>query len=74
MAAEIKDLPHALDSFEKIKGQIEGKEVVVFLDCDGTLTPIVSHPEDALLSEEMRKNAYQPGRSMPRNGNKWKRS
>lgn len=55
MAAEIKDLPHALDSFEKIKGQIEGKEVVVFLDYDGTLTPIVSHPEDALLSEEMRK-------------------
>ncbi len=55
MAAEIRELPHALDSFEKIKEQIEGKEVVVFLDYDGTLTPIVSHPEDAILSEEMRK-------------------
>lgn len=55
MAAEIKDLPHALDAFEEIKEQIEGREVVVFLDYDGTLTPIVSRPEDAFLSEAMRK-------------------
>ena len=30
------------------------KKPVVFLDYDGTLTPIVSQPEDAVLSEEMR--------------------
>ncbi|MBW2351421.1 MAG: trehalose-phosphatase [Deltaproteobacteria bacterium] len=53
--AEIKDLPHALDAFEKIKERIGCKKVVVFLDYDGTLTPIVSHPEDAFLSEDMRK-------------------
>lgn len=28
---------------------------VIFLDYDGTLTPIVKHPEDALLSDEMRQ-------------------
>jgi alpha,alpha-trehalase len=55
IAAEIKDLPHALNAFEEIREQIGGKEVVVFLDYDGTLTPIVSRPEDAILSEDMRK-------------------
>jgi trehalose-6-phosphatase len=25
----------------------------VFLDCDGTLTPIVDRPEDAAISESM---------------------
>ena len=54
-AADMKDLPHALEAFEEIREQIGGKEVVVFLDYDGTLTPIVSHPEDAVLSEDMRK-------------------
>lgn len=30
------------------------KKPVIFLDYDGTLTPIVSQPEDAVLSKEMR--------------------
>jgi trehalose 6-phosphate phosphatase len=30
------------------------KKPVIFLDYDGTLTPIVQRPEDALLSEEMK--------------------
>jgi trehalose 6-phosphate phosphatase len=32
-----------------------GDRLAVFLDYDGTLTPIVSHPEDAWLSESMRQ-------------------
>ncbi len=32
-----------------------GHRLAVFLDYDGTLTPIVSHPEDAWLSESMRQ-------------------
>jgi trehalose 6-phosphate phosphatase len=32
-----------------------GGQLAVFLDYDGTLTPIVSHPEDAWLSDSMRQ-------------------
>ncbi|RRS30021.1 MAG: beta-phosphoglucomutase [Epsilonproteobacteria bacterium (ex Lamellibrachia satsuma)] len=48
------ELPSALQSFKKIEGQFKDKEVVLFLDYDGTLTPIVAHPKDAHLSEAMR--------------------
>ena len=51
---EIRDLACALESFEAVKESIKGKEVALFLDYDGTLTPIVSRPEDAVLSEKMR--------------------
>jgi trehalose 6-phosphate phosphatase len=39
---------------EKLFNQILEKRPVFFLDYDGTLTPIVNHPEDALLSDSMR--------------------
>jgi len=48
------ELPSALQSFKKIEGQSKDKEVILFFDYDGTLTPIVSHPKDAHLSEAMR--------------------
>ena len=51
---EIRDLASALESFDVLKENIKGKEVAVFLDYDGTLTPIVSRPEDAVLSEKMQ--------------------
>jgi len=38
-----------------IKDQLAQKDVFVFLDYDGTLTPIVATPDLAVLSEEMRK-------------------
>jgi len=52
--ANIKELPSALMSFKKIERKFQNKDVVLFFDYDGTLTPIVSHPKDANLSEEMR--------------------
>lgn len=42
------------ENFQKIKDQLSEKEVIVFLDYDGTLTPIVERPELAVISEEMR--------------------
>lgn len=48
------ELPSALQSFKKIEAQCKDREIVLFLDFDGTLTPIVSHPKDAYLSETMR--------------------
>ena len=39
----------------ELKKQIEQKDVFVFLDYDGTLTPIVATPDLAILSGEMRE-------------------
>jgi alpha,alpha-trehalase len=47
-------LPSALDHFNAIKRKLSEKEPVVFLDFDGTLSPIVLRAEDAHLSAEMR--------------------
>ena len=47
-------LPSALDLIDEIIA-ISGGKRPSFLDYDGTLTPIVSHPEDAWLSDSMRQ-------------------
>ena len=50
------DLPvYAHTHMEEIEASVAGKGVAVFLDYDGTLTPIVSRPELAVLSAEMRE-------------------
>ena len=46
-------IPSALEHVQEIARS--GDRLAVFLDYDGTLTPIVSHPEDAWLSESMRQ-------------------
>lgn len=46
-------IPSALDHVHEIAGC--GDQLVVFLDYDGTLTPIVSRPEKAFLSDSMRQ-------------------
>lgn len=43
------------DNIGQIKNAMAGKEPVVFLDYDGTLTPIVATPDLAVISEEMRE-------------------
>ena len=45
--------PSALYMFEAISNHAEGKKVVVFLDYDGTLSPIVEDPDRAFISEEV---------------------
>ncbi len=47
-------LPSALDGIEGIVAEAGAAGVAVFLDYDGTLTPIVERPEDAVLSSSMR--------------------
>jgi alpha,alpha-trehalase len=49
-----ESLPSALEKLEKIVTQSDGKRMAVFLDYDGTLTPIVDSPDKAVLSEPMR--------------------
>lgn len=54
-----KMLPSALDRLDEIIARAGGRELALFLDYDGTLTPIVSKPEQAILSKCMRKAVKQ---------------
>lgn len=51
----IHGLPSALDSIDDIANQARGKRIAVFLDYDGTLTPIVETPDKAIMAEDMRE-------------------
>ena len=53
--SNMRDLPHALADGEQLAERLAGKRPAVFLDYDGTLTPIVDRPEDAIISESMRE-------------------
>ncbi|KAJ8767634.1 hypothetical protein K2173_018192 [Erythroxylum novogranatense] len=46
--------PSALNSFEQITNFARNKKIAVFLDYDGTLSPIVDDPDLALMSDDMR--------------------
>lgn len=52
-SSSIADLPSALDS-EELAQRIRAARPAVFLDYDGTLTPIVDRPQDARISPRMR--------------------
>ena len=45
--------PSALISFEAITVLANGKRVALFLDYDGTLSPIVDNPANAVMSDEV---------------------
>ncbi|KAM3369389.1 hypothetical protein ACQJBY_017341 [Aegilops geniculata] len=46
--------PSALASFDRIIESVHGKKIALFLDYDGTLSPIVNDPEKAFMSPEIR--------------------
>ncbi|XP_061357785.1 probable trehalose-phosphate phosphatase F [Gastrolobium bilobum] len=48
------DYPSAIDSFGKIIDRAKNKKIAMFLDYDGTLSPIVDDPDCAFMSEAMR--------------------
>jgi trehalose-phosphatase len=47
-------LPSALERIQEIRERARGRRLAVFLDYDGTLTPIVDRPELARLPEDIR--------------------
>lgn len=49
----IRGLPNALH--DDLAARLSGERLAVFLDYDGTLTPIVARPEDAVISPRMRE-------------------
>jgi trehalose-phosphatase len=56
-------IPSALEHAQEIARR--GNRLAVFLDYDGTLTPIVSHPEDALLSDSTRQTLRELAGCVP---------
>src|SRR3712207_9100240 len=59
MAKNISDLPHALAHGDELTRLLEERSPAVFLDYDGTLTPIVDRPEDAVISHGMRRTVRE---------------
>ncbi|KAJ0987360.1 hypothetical protein J5N97_005716 [Dioscorea zingiberensis] len=57
--------PSALDRFEDIVGASKGKQIVMFLDYDGTLSPIVDDPDRAFMSDAMRAAVRDVARYFP---------
>lgn len=56
---------HALDHLEDFAERLDGRDPVVLLDYDGTLTPIVEHHDQAFLAPETRETLARLGRQYP---------
>jgi trehalose-phosphatase len=61
----IVSLPGALEHVEDLVSAAGQKRLVIFLDYDGTLTPIVARAEDAHLSSSMRATLIELARTFP---------
>lgn len=57
--------PSALDSFDKIIDSAKDKQIAMFLDYDGTLSPIVDDPDCAFMSEAMRATVRSVAKYIP---------
>ncbi|CAN8244640.1 unnamed protein product [Cochlearia groenlandica] len=57
--------PSALTSFGKIMSFAKGKRIALFLDYDGTLSPIVEEPDCAYMSSAMRTAVQNVAKYFP---------
>lgn len=57
--------PSALASFEQITNHAMGKKLALFLDYDGTLSPIVDNPDLAFMSKSMRAAVRNAAKCFP---------
>jgi trehalose 6-phosphate phosphatase len=64
-AAWMAQHPSAMGKFEQIVAASEGKRIVMFLDYDGTLSPIVNDPDAAFMSETMRMAVRSVAKHFP---------
>jgi trehalose 6-phosphate phosphatase len=51
--------PNILENFSELENLAKGRLVTLFLDYDGTLTPIVNNPDHAYLPDDTRKAIRQ---------------
>jgi trehalose 6-phosphate phosphatase len=57
--------PSALTSFDQIANFAKGKRIALFLDYDGTLSPIVDNPDCAFMSSAMRSAVKKVANCFP---------
>ncbi|KAI4324901.1 hypothetical protein MLD38_030344 [Melastoma candidum] len=57
--------PSALLSFEQFASFTEGKRITLFLDYDGTLSPIVDNPDCAFMTDPMRASVRMAAKCFP---------
>ncbi|KAG8087222.1 hypothetical protein GUJ93_ZPchr0010g8117 [Zizania palustris] len=57
--------PSALSKFDQIVAASKGKKIVMFLDYDGTLSPIVDDPDAAFMSDTMRRAVRSVAKHFP---------
>lgn len=58
----LRRVPSALANLEQVERARGDRALTIFLDYDGTLTPIVENPADARLSEAMRESVRRVSR------------
>lgn len=58
-------IPNALDRMPEIAARLRERRPAVFLDYDGTLTPIVDRPDQALMDAEVRALVARLARLCP---------
>ncbi|XP_028795352.1 probable trehalose-phosphate phosphatase F [Neltuma alba] len=59
------DYPSALECFEEMIEHAKNKKIAMFLDYDGTLSPIVDDPDCAFMSEAMRSVVRDVAKCFP---------
>ena len=69
--ADSARLPSALDLDTDLVRQLEAKQPALFLDYDGTLTPIVARPELARPGRRRAPHAGVVGRTLPGGRRQW---
>lgn len=55
MSNQLGTLPSAIEAGSGLEARLAGRRLAVFLDYDGTLTPIVDRPELAIMDPAMRE-------------------
>ncbi|XP_054825417.1 probable trehalose-phosphate phosphatase F isoform X2 [Prosopis cineraria] len=61
----MRHYPSALDSFDNLVDRAKDKKIAMFLDYDGTLSPIVDDPDSAFMSEAMRATVRSVAKYFP---------
>lgn len=61
----LDQLPLVFDHEESIRARLRGRKPAVFLDYDGTLTPIVDDPAEAVIDPEMRDQVQTLAETVP---------
>lgn len=64
-AIRVEGLPNAHEAMDTLAGRFGADRALICLDYDGTLTPIVDRPEDALLSPATRDTLLRLARLCP---------